>query len=88
MEGHDSRELSLPTATPLPNIGLLVEVGRQRRKEIRHLKLGDGPLAWQVEAAVASWREDSGVDADVEVVPVVLLYRQVEPDFVVVTAHR
>jgi hypothetical protein len=45
------------------------------------------PLAWQVEAAVASWRKERGIDANVEVVPVVLLYRQAELDLVVVTAH-
>jgi hypothetical protein len=87
MEGRNSRELSLPTATPLPNTGLLIELGRQRRKEIRQFKVGDGPLAWQVEAAVTSWCEERGIAPDVEVVPVVLFYRQVEPDYVVVTAH-
>jgi hypothetical protein len=88
MENRNRRELSLPTTTPLPDIGLLVELGGQRRKEIRHLKQGDGPLAWQIEAAVASWREGLGIPPDVEVVPVVLLYRQVKPDYVVMAVHR
>jgi hypothetical protein len=84
MEGRNCRKLSLPTATPLPDIRLLVELGQRRRKEIKHLKRGDGPLTWQIEAAVTSWRVERGIDADVEVVPVVLLYRQPEPDYVVV----
>jgi hypothetical protein len=87
MENRNRRELSLPAATPLPNIGLLVELGRQSRKEIGHLKQGDGTLTWQIEAAVTSCREKLGIDTDVEIVPVVLLYRQVEPDYVVIAAN-
>jgi hypothetical protein len=84
MEGHNFPETSLPTVTPLPNIGLLVELGRQRGKEIRQLKEGDGPLTWQIEAAVTSWRKELGINADAEVVPVVLLYRELEKDYVVI----
>jgi hypothetical protein len=87
MENRNGRPLSLRTATPLPKIGLLIELGRQRRKEIRHLKQGAGTLKWQIEAAATSWREEFGIDADMEVVPVVLLYRQVEPDYVVIPTH-
>jgi hypothetical protein len=84
MENRNDRELSLPSATPLPNIGLLIELGRQRRKEITRLKQGEGTLARQIEAAAISWREKFGINADMEVVPVVLLYRQIEPDYVVI----
>jgi hypothetical protein len=87
MENRNGGALSLPTATPLPKIGLLIELGRQRRKEIRHLKQGESTLKWQIEAAATSWREEFGIDADMEVVPVVLLYRQVEADYVVIPTH-
>jgi hypothetical protein len=80
-----SREQCLPVATPLPDMGLLIESGQQERKEIRRFKHGGGTLAWQVEAILESWREGIGLGADVEVVPVVVLYRQAEPDYVVVT---
>ncbi len=82
-----SREHCLPVATPLPNRGLVIELGQQERREIRRFKHGDGTLAWQVEAILESWREGLGLGADVEVVPVVLLYRQAQPDYVVVTVE-
>jgi hypothetical protein len=84
MESRNCREVSVLMSTPLPNIGLLVELGGQRRKEIKRLEQGDGPLTRQIEAAVTSSREALGIDIDAEVVPVVLLYREAEPDYVVV----
>jgi hypothetical protein len=82
-----SREHCLPVATPLPDSGLVIELGQQERREIRRFKRGDGTLAWQVEAILESWREGLGLGAEVEIVPVVLLYRQAEPDYVVVTVE-
>jgi hypothetical protein len=82
MEG---RESSVPmTTTQIPSIGLFIELGRQVRKDIRQLKQGDSALTWQIEAAVTALRESLGIEADVEVVPVVLLYHLAEPDYVVV----
>jgi hypothetical protein len=86
MESRGYRELSLPTTTPLPT-GLLVELGLQRREEISRLRQADGPLTRQIEAVVTSWCEQLKTNPDAEVVPVVLLYRLAEPDYVVIAAH-
>jgi hypothetical protein len=85
MESQGYRELL--TTAPLPSSGLLVELGRQRRKEISRLRQADGPLTRQIEAAVTSWREQLKINLEAEVVPVVLLYRLTEPDYVIIAAH-
>jgi hypothetical protein len=85
MEGQGYLELL--TIAPLASSGLLVELGRQRRKEISRLKQADGPLTRQIEAAVTSWREQLKINLEAEVVPVVLLYRLTEPDYVIIAAH-
>jgi hypothetical protein len=59
----------------LPNLGILLKVGRRRRKQIKRLKLGDGRLRWQIEAAVDNAREELGIDGSVQIVPVVILFR-------------
>jgi hypothetical protein len=82
-----SEKQSLPVATPLRDMGLLIELGQQRRKEIRRFKQGDGTLALQVESILESWREGLEISTDLEVVPVVVLYRQAEPDYVVITVE-
>ncbi|HEY4855315.1 MAG TPA: hypothetical protein VIH98_01380 [Xanthobacteraceae bacterium] len=85
MDKADHRELCLPLATPLGNIGLLVDLDRQPRKQIKRLKRGDGPLTYQIQAAVASSREQLNVDADTEIIPVILLYRRADSsDYVVI----
>jgi hypothetical protein len=85
MDKADHRELCLPLATPLGNIGLLVDLDRQPRKQIKRLKRGDGPLTYQIQAAVASSREQLNVDADTAIIPVILLYRRADSsDYVVI----
>jgi hypothetical protein len=69
----------------MPDLGLLVEFGPQRRKEIKRLKRGEGPLTRWILAAVERQREQLGIDPAVEIVPVVLLYHQDKPDYVVIT---
>jgi hypothetical protein len=87
MKAHSLSEEFFPRTTLLPDIGLLVELGPQHRETMASLKRGEGPLGWQIEEIVASWRERLELGgADVEVVPVVLLYRRAEPDYVVVIA--
>jgi hypothetical protein len=78
----------LPTAARLPNIGLLIELGPQRRKQIKRLKRGTGSLTQQIQATVDRSREELGIDAAAEIVPVVLLYRRDQPDYVVITLDR
>jgi hypothetical protein len=72
------------TTARLPNVGLVVELGPQRRKQIKRLKRGEGALAQQIQGAVDQRREELGIDVDAEIVPVVLLYRHDEPDYVVI----
>jgi hypothetical protein len=78
----------LPTAARLPNIGLQIELGPQRRKQIKRLKRGTGSLTQQIQATVDRLREELGIDAAAEIVPVVLLYRRDQPDYVVITLDR
>jgi hypothetical protein len=85
MENAECREPSLPSATPLPNIGLLVDLGRQSREQITRLKQGEGPLTHQIQTAITSSREQLEIDPDAEIIPVVLLYRRAKPDYVVIT---
>jgi hypothetical protein len=58
--------------------GLFVELGRSSDNDIRRLKRGTGPLMRQISSVIDDWRDELGVDAAVEVVPVVLLYREAE----------
>jgi hypothetical protein len=62
------------------DIGLLMDLGRQQRSDIKRLKRSDGPLALQVQAAVEAQRDKLGISSAVEVVPVVFLYRARESD--------
>jgi hypothetical protein len=62
------------------DIGLLMDLGRQERSDIRRLKKSDGPLAQQIQAAVEERRDQLGIGSTVEVVPVVFLYRAREGD--------
>jgi len=76
----DIRHLSLPTPARLPQTGLFIDLGSQARRRIRRLKGGDGGLARQIQLAVDRARQELGIDAGTEIVPVVLLYRRDEPD--------
>lgn len=75
------REFPAPVTTPLPNVGLVVDLGGQRRKEIKRLKRGEGALAQHIQAALEEARRSLGIDDETEVVPVVLLYREPSPDY-------
>jgi hypothetical protein len=85
MEPSDDRRSVVPAA--LPDNGLLLDLGPQPGKQIKRLKEGKGALAYQVQAAIEDARSRLGIDADVAIIPVVLLYRQSEPDYVVLV-HR
>ena len=60
-----------------------MDVGKQRRKAIKRLKRGDGPLKRQIQATLDRSREELGIDPAAEIVPVVILYRCPERDYVV-----
>jgi hypothetical protein len=57
-------------------VGLFVELGQPRPTEIKELKRGVGVLSDQIKEAVTHWREELRIGDDVEVVPVVVLYRR------------
>ena len=80
-------EFPAPAPTPVPNVGLVVDLGEQRRKEIKRLKRGEGALAEQIQAAVEEARRSLGIDDEVEVVPVVLLYHEPKPEYRVAYAE-
>ena len=71
-------------AERLPNAGLLVNLGPQRRKKIARLKEGDGALARHIRRLVDESRNELGLDAAAEVVPVVMVYRHEDSDYSVV----
>jgi hypothetical protein len=73
-----------PAAESL-DMGLFLELGRQKRKEIMRLKEGTGPLTRRVQAVVNRWREQLNVDPAAEVVPVVLLYRRERSNYITIS---
>jgi hypothetical protein len=85
-EGGGNRRFP-PLVTKLPDIGLVIDVGNQSGDRIDQLKQGHGELTRQVQAAVARSREGLAADTAAEIVPVVLLYRCDQPDYVVITSQ-
>jgi hypothetical protein len=84
MDQNDSAQSLVPSAARPCEVGLFVELGRQRPKAIKLLKRGGGALSRQIRAAVERWREQLGIESSAEVVPVVVLYHHDKPDYVVV----
>jgi len=63
---------STPTANPI-----VVDLGKAKRKRIKQLERGEGPLVEEVRQAVEQVRSGLGAEGDGKVlVPVVLLYRR------------
>jgi hypothetical protein len=85
MQHENSALAPLEVVSRMPDLGLLVELGPQRRKDIKRLKRSDGPLTRRIMAAVEQQCEQLGIDPAAEIVPVVLLYRRDKPDYVVIT---
>ena len=77
-----SAQGSLPALAPQPNVGLIVDAGRQRRKHIKRLRQGMGRIAAQVEAAADQARMELRIGPDTEIIPVVLLYECTDRDHV------
>lgn len=63
-----------------PGFGLVLDVGPQRRKRVRRLKRGTGKLTTRVASVVNEARAKFGLGDDVEIVPVVILYRYDEEE--------
>jgi hypothetical protein len=61
----------MPDATPI-----VIDLGKVKRKSIKELKRGEGPLLAELDQVVANVRESLGPDAaGKELVPLVVLYR-------------
>jgi len=55
---------------------IVVDLGKVKRKSIKELKRGTGPLLDELQQVVASTRESLGPDAaGKELVPLIVLYR-------------
>jgi len=78
----DSETPPLPVARPAV-AGLMLDLGRQRRKQIKRLKRGDGRLTRHLQEVIEQSRAELGLDPAVEIVPVVLLYRRREADYLI-----
>jgi hypothetical protein len=74
--------------TRLPESGFMLDLGSQRRRDIKQLKRGDGPLAHEIATAVQRAREELGINPAAELVPVVLLYRRRDAYRVVIIPPR
>src|SRR5262245_21405894 len=74
--------------TRLPESGFRLEFGPQRRRDIKQLKRGNGPLANEIQTAVHRAREELGINPATEIVPVVLLYRRRDAYGVVIIPRR
>jgi hypothetical protein len=79
---------SLPVLSPTSNVGLIVDVGRQRRKHIKRLKRGMGRISTQVEAAADQARSELRIGPDTEIIPVVLLYDFADRDYVIASSEN
>ena len=84
MQQENSPLPPLEVVSRMPDLGLLIELGPQRRKNIKRLKRSDGPLIQRIMAGVEQQCEQLGIDPAAEIVPVVLLYLQDKPDYVVI----
>jgi hypothetical protein len=85
MNDGEAGDRLTPIVTKLPTGELLLDVGRLPEDQIERLKQGGGELAHQVQAAVSRSRAEPGLGVAQEIVPIVLLYRCAEPDYVVIT---
>ncbi len=60
-----------------PAVPIVLDLGKVKRKRIRKLKRGTGPLLDEVYEAVAAVHDELGDEAESrEVVPLVLLYER------------
>jgi hypothetical protein len=55
---------------------IVIDMGSVRKKRIQQLKKGGGKLADEVAEAVAQVQASLGDDANKQIVPVVIVYRQ------------
>lgn len=78
------REQPAPEQPAPAEAGLLIDVGRQRRKHVNRLMQGEGRLAREVQAALYNAREELGIDSAAEIIPVVLLYRYEKSEYAVI----
>ena len=52
---------------------IIIDAGKQKRRRIKQLKVGEGPLADEVKATVAHVR---GAAATTQMIPVVVIYER------------
>lgn len=63
-----------PASSPSDNQAIVIDMGKARPKRLKQIGEGKGPLSAQILEAVDQVRATYGADADVELVPVVVIY--------------
>lgn len=76
MNTDDNLGHALPAAVQIPESGLLLDLGPRSRNDLNQLRQGQGRLCEHVAAVIEGARDDLGIPGDVEIVPVVLIYRR------------
>jgi len=62
---------------PILNAPVILDLGKAKRKEIRQLRDGQGPLVNEVQSALHDVAQSLGEQAQgAQIVPVVLIYRK------------
>ena len=51
---------------------LVIDIGKQKRKKVKKLKNGEGPLVDEIEVTVEQLKNDGVLDADAQTVVVVV----------------
>jgi hypothetical protein len=72
----ETKETTEPTAAPEEMVPIVIDLGKVRRKRIRQLKRGRGPLVEEAQEVVAELRASLERLEGKEVVPVVIVYRE------------
>jgi hypothetical protein len=80
LDKGERSQLSRLVVTRSVDFGLLMDLGRQGRGEIKRLKRSNGLLAEQIQKAVEERLDQLSISSSGEVVPVVFLYRVPKAD--------
>ena len=69
-----STDVSKPSDTQKPVGAIVVDLGKKKRKQVRRLRKGKGPLLDKVEDALAELKEDGAVADNAQ--PIIVIVRE------------